>query len=140
MTTIAEYLDPTDVTTPIGSTPIPGLRDWLGTDASEDVKLVAWYSAAINWVNKKLSERDFVDSGGSDINPPDDVVLGVYEHVRGQKALAEAENPLAMRIQTGQRQEDYDALRTAMELAGSKAWPYIEPYVENALLLCSGGL
>jgi hypothetical protein len=140
VTTLAEYLDRTDVTTPVGTTPIPGLRDYLGADATEDTRLVAWYGAAIDWCDQKLSSRDFVDSAGADVNPPDACVIGVYEFVRVLRDYASREGGVK-KVKTGAREEEYlepGAPGTAV-VGGAVAWPYLEPYCQDPLLFASGG-
>jgi hypothetical protein len=141
VTTLPEYLDRTDVTTPVGTTPIPGLRDYLGATAAEDAVLVAWYGAAIDWCDQKISSRDFVDSAGADIDPPDATVIGVYEFVRVIRDYAARGSVGVKRVKTGAREEEYFEAGTAGRVtqAGIAAWPYLEPYVEDPTLFASGG-
>jgi hypothetical protein len=138
VTTLAEYLDPTDVTTPVGN--LLGLRNYLGAAASEDTLLTSWYSAAIVWCNQKLSERDFVDSDGLDEDPPDTVVMGVYEFVRVMRDYSKRPGAGIKKTKTGAREEEYgdNGMNVTMQ-AGAAAWPYIEPYCEDVTLFASGG-
>ena len=142
MTTLAEYLTPkfTDLTATVGTTPMPGIRTYLGSAASEDSITLAYFSAGVDWCNQKLSERDFVDSDGNDIDPPDSCVLGVYEYARVLRDHASRANVLARKIKTGAREEEYEAAGTAGRVAaGIAAWPFIEPYVEDPTLFASSG-
>lgn len=144
MTTLAEYLKPTmsDMGANVGTTPMPGIRIYLGTAIADDPILIAWYSTAIDWCNQKLSERDFVDSAGVDEQPPDACVLGVYEFVRVLRDHSERANVLARRIKTGAREEEYfeQGIAGRITQAGIAAWPYLEPYVEDPTLFASGGV
>lgn len=143
MTTVAEYLDRTDVVNPVGTTPVVGLREYLGAVASEDGLLKSWYGAAIDWAHQKLDERDFVDDEGADVDPPDQVVIGVYEFVRVMRGEARRAGGNAVgvkKIKTGDREEEYlgpEAGRVSM--AALTAWPHLEPYVEDVSLAASGG-
>jgi hypothetical protein len=139
VTTLAEYLDPTDVTTAVGN--LLGLRDYLGAAASEDTLLTSWYSAAIGWCDQKLSSRDFVDSTGADEDPPDTVVLGVYEFVRVMRDYSKRPGAGIKKTKTGAREEEFFEAGTAgrVTAAGIAAWPYLEPYCEDVTLFASGG-
>ena len=144
MTTIAEYLDRTDVTTPVGTTPMVGLRDYLGASATEDPLLKTWYGPAIDWVHQKLDQRDFVDDEGADVDPPDQVVLGVYRYVQVLRAFHRRAGGNAQgvkKIKTGDREEEYadPSGVTAAYMAAQAAWAEIEPYVEDVSLAASGG-
>lgn len=143
MTTLSAYLTPTfaDLSANVGTTPLPGIRVYLGAAASEDPILLAWYSAAVDWVSQKLSERDFVDSDGVDIQPPDACTIGVYEFVRFMRDYNARPAVGVKKVKTGAREEEYgDAGVNAMIGAGQAAWPYIEPYVEDPTLFASGGM
>lgn len=140
MTTLPEYLDRTaDLDLDIGATPMPGVAPYLGEDKTS-VKLRAWYATAIDWCNEKMSNRDFVDSAGVDEDPPDAVVLGVYEFVRVMRDLAARPATGIKKTKTGAREEEYgDAGMGSTWIAGQAAWPYIEPYCEDPTLFASGG-
>jgi hypothetical protein len=139
VTTLAEYLDPTDVTTPVGN--LLGLRNYLGAAVSEDTLLTSWYSAAIGWCNQKLSERDFVDSDGLDEDPPDTVVMGVYEFVRVMRDYSRRPGAGIKKTKTGAREEEYgDNGMGVINVAGQASWPFLEPYCEDVTLFASGGM
>jgi hypothetical protein len=140
VTTLAAYLDATDVTTAVGN--LLGLRPYLGADASEDSHLVGWYSVAIDWCNTKLSRRDFTTADGyAGDNPPDTVVLGTYEFVRILREYASRANVLSTETKTGARSEKFDVPGMAgrMSAAAIAAWPYLEPHCEDPTLFASGG-
>ena len=137
MTTLAAYLTASDVTTAVGD--LLGLRPYLGADASEDTLLTSWYSAAIGWCNAKLSELDFVDDDDVSANPPDTVVLGVYEFVRVMRDYAARGGAGIKKTKTGAREEEYgDAGMNVTMLAGAAAWMYLEPFCEDPTLFSSG--
>lgn len=142
MTTLAAYLDrKAALNLDIGTTPMPGVRVYLGLDAANDAITRAWYATAIDWCNTKLSERDFVTAAGVDENPPDSCVLGVYEFVRVLHDYADRGNVLARKTKTGAREEEYPEIGTAGRLSAAAiaAWPYIEPFCEDPTLFSSGG-
>lgn len=142
MTTLNAYLDRTaaDLTATIGVTPMPGVQTYVGLPSGGVALLRAWYATAIDWANTKLSNHDFVDSGGSSVAPPDACVLAVYEFVRVLKDYHARSTTGAKKIKTGSREEEYgDNGVGATEAAGRAAWPYIEPYIPDVTLLASGG-
>lgn len=140
MTTLLEYLDRTaDLDLPIGTTPIPGIEPYLGVDSS-DVHLRAQYGEAIDWVHETMSERDFVDDDGNDVNPPDAVVLGVYAYVRATRDLDARGSTGTKKTKTGAREEEYaDAGQATYLLPAQAAWPKIEKFCEDVTLFASGG-
>jgi hypothetical protein len=144
VTTLAVYLDRTavDLTTEIGTTPMPGVQTYVGLPTGGVAFLRAWYATAIDWCNKKLSNHDFVDDAGASTNPPDACVLGVYEFVRVLKDYHERNSVLARKTKTGGREEEHEVPGTAgrISAAALAAWPYIEPYVSDVTLLASGGM
>lgn len=136
MTTLSAYLVPTiaDLSADVGTTPLPGVRPYLGAAASEDPILKAWYSAAIDWCDQKLSSRDFTGS------PPDTCVVGVYEFVRVMRDYNARGGAGIKKTKTGAREEEYgDTGMGVTTQAGLAAWPYIEPYCADPLLFASGG-
>lgn len=140
MTTLAAYLDPTDVTASVGN--LLGLRPYLGAVASEDGHLVGWYDTAIGWCNESLGERDFVAADGfADDEPPGTVVLGVYEFVRVLREYAAKASLLASETKTGARTEKFDVPGAGGRLSAAAiaAWPYLEKYCEDVTLFSSGG-
>lgn len=140
MTTLAAYLDRTDVTTAVGN--LLGLRPYLDATASEDGHLKSWYGPAIDWCHEKLSERDFVVADGfADDEPPDACVLAVYEFVRVLREYAAKASLLASEVKTGARSEKFDVPGMAGRLSAAAiaAWPYLEPYCENVFQFASGG-
>ncbi len=143
MATLFAYLDRTaalDVN--IGTTPMPGVRPYLGTDAADDAITRAWYATAIDWCHAKLSELDFLAADGYvGSTPPDAVVLGVYEFVRVLRDYASRGNVLARKVKTGAREEEYPELGVAGRItqAGIAAWPYLEPYCEDVTMFGSVG-
>jgi hypothetical protein len=139
VTTLLAYLDPTDVTTAVGN--LLGLRPYLGAAASEDTLLTSWYAAAIGWCNEKLSRRDFVVADGfAGDDPPDTVVLGVYEFVRVMRDYSKRPGSGIKKTKTGAREEEYGGDGMAVTTAaGLAAWPYLEPYCEDPTLFASGG-
>jgi hypothetical protein len=143
VTTLAEYLDRTAaLDLDIGTTPMPGIRPYLGTAAADDAITRAWYATAIDWCNAKLSERDFVVADGfANDAPPDACVLGVYEFVRVLRDYAARDNVIARKVKTGAREEEYPEIGTAgrVTAAGIAAWPYLEPYCEDPTMFASGG-
>jgi hypothetical protein len=133
VTTLAEYLDRTaDLSLNIGTTPMPGISVYIDEDKTS-VKLRAWYATAIDWCNTKLSELDFVDSAGVDENPPDAVVLGVYEFVRVLRDYDARSNVLTKKTKTGAREEEFFEAGVAGRItaAGIAAWPYLEPSLKT---------
>lgn len=141
MTTLAEYLDRTDVTTNIGSTPVPAIATYLGVAVGDHAVLKAQYGEAIDWCDNKLSSRDFVDSDGVDENPPDAVVLGVYAYVRATRDIDARGSTGVKSTQTGARKEEYaDSGQATYLLPGQSAWPKLEPYCEDPTLFSSGGI
>lgn len=142
MTTLATYLDRTAaLDAGIGTTPMPGLRSYLGLAAADDPITRAWYATAIDWCHAKLSKRDFVDADGLDMDPPDACVLGVYEFVRVLHDYAARADVLSRKIKIGARENEYDipGMAGRVSAAAIAAWPYLEPYCEDPLLLASGG-
>ncbi len=140
MTTLAAYLNRTDVVTAVGN--LLGLRPYLEAQAAEDGHLKSWYGPAIDWCHAKLSKRDFtVADGFASGNPPDAAVLGVYEFVRIFRDAHKKSSSVAKKIKTGAREEEYEPASTAGRLSAAQiaAWPYLEPYVEDVTLLASGG-
>jgi hypothetical protein len=135
VTTLAAYLDRTD---------IAALKAYLDVDADcvdEDARLLIWYATAIDWCHEKLSERDFVDSGGSSIDPPDQTVTAVYEFVRGMRDSIVGrvvDGAGIKRVKTAAREEEYFPGSPGV-LAGDLAWPHLEPHCEDPTLFASGG-
>jgi hypothetical protein len=140
VTTLLEYLDRTaDLDLDIGTTPIPGIEPYLGVDPS-DVHLRAQYAEAIDWVHQALSERDFVDDDGNDVNPDDAVVLGVYAYVRATRDLDARGSTGTKKTKTGAREEEYaDAGQDTYLLPAQAAWPKIQKFCEDPTLFASGG-
>lgn len=133
MPTLDEYLDRTaaDLDADIGATPLPGIVTYLGLSGTTK-KLRAWYAAAIDWCNQKLSDRDFTAV-------PDSCVLAVYEFVRVLHHYDELQNVAVKKIKTGAREEEMQPLSgSAMHQAGMAAWPYIENYCEDITMFASG--
>lgn len=120
---------------------MPGIRVYLGLDAATDAVTRAWYATAIDWCHAKLSERDFVDSAGASVSPPDSCVLGVYEFVRVLHDYAARGNVNVIKTKTGAREEQYSEAGMAGRLSAAAiaAWPYIEPFCEDPTLFASGG-
>jgi hypothetical protein len=143
VSTLDAYLDRTaaDLTLEIGDTKMPGVQTYVGLPTGGVAILRAWYATAIDWCHTKLSERDFVDSAGASISPPDACVLGVYEFVRVLKEYHERSSILARKVKTGAREEEYDIPGTAgrISAAALAAWPYLEPYCEDVTLFATGG-
>jgi hypothetical protein len=136
VTTLAAYLAGFDTQATVGTTPIPSLEDYLGLTptAAERAKLKAWYSAATEWCDNKLSSRDFT------ADPPDGTVIGVYEFVRYLHDYDSRAAPGASKIKTGAREEDYATESLGgMVAAGRAAWPWLEPWCEDVSLFASGG-
>jgi len=142
VTTLAAYLDrKAALNLDIGTTPMPGVRTYLGLDAANDAITRAWYATAIDWCHTKLSERDFVDSDDASISPPDACVLAVYEFVRVLHDYASRGSVLSTETKTGARSEKYDVAGMAgrMSAATIAAWPYLDPFCEDPTLFASGG-
>lgn len=140
MTTVLEYLDRTDVTSTVGTTPIPGIATYLDVDVADHPVLKAQYGEAIDWVHETMSERDFVDDDGNDVNPPDAVVLGVYAYVRATRDLDARGSTGTKKTKTGAREEEYaDAGQATYLLPAQAAWPKIEKFCEDVTLFASGG-
>jgi hypothetical protein len=140
VTTLAAYLDRTDVAAAVGN--LLGLRPYLGAAAGEDPHLKSWYGPAIDWCHEKISRRNFLTADGfADDKPPDAAVLGVYEYVRIMREYHARDNVLARKVKTGAREEEYDTpgMAGGMSAAAIAAWPYLEPYCEDVTLLASGG-
>ena len=140
MTTLAAYLDPTDVTTPVGN--LLGLRDYLGAASTEDTMLVGWYDVAIGWCHEALSQLDFLTADGYvDSKPPATVVMGVYEFVRVLREYNAKASTLAAEVKTGARSERFDVPGMAGRLSAAAiaAWPYLEKYCEDVTMFSSGG-
>jgi hypothetical protein len=140
VTTLLEYLDRTaSLTATIGTTPIPGIETYLGV-ASTDVHLRAQYGEAIDWCHETLSERDFVDSAGADVNPPDAVVLGVYAYVKATRDLDSRGSTGVKKTKTGAREEEYaDTGQDTYLLPAQAAWQKLEKFCEDPTLFASGG-
>jgi hypothetical protein len=134
VTTLAAYLDRTDVTTPVGTTPIPGIATFLGVVAAEHADLKAQYGEAIDWCDNKLSNRDFPAA------PPDAVVMGVYAYVKAVRDIASRAGTGIKKTKTGAREEEYGDVGSDTFLTpGQAAWAKIEGFALDAYLFASGG-
>lgn len=139
MTTLAAYL------AEVGfdeepSENLPSCKAYVGSGDSEDARVKAWYAAAIQWCDQKLSSLDFVDSAGVSTDPPDDCVLAVYHWVRAMRD--QFKRPAGIRKEkTGQREREFagGAGHVAANVAGAEAWPLLENYIDLDVR-CSGGV
>jgi hypothetical protein len=141
VTTLLAYLDRTDVTTDIGTTPVPGIATYLSVDAADYPVLRAQYGEAIDWCNEKLSRRDFTAADGfPGDNPPDMAVLGVYAYVKATRDIEARSATGVKKVKTGAREEEYsDAGMGTYLTPGQAAWVKLEPVCEDPTLFASGG-
>lgn len=141
MTTLFTYLDRTDVTTGIGTTPIPGIATYLSVAAADQPVLKAQYGEAIDWCHSKLSELDFLAADGYvGSTPPDAVVLGVYAYVKATRDLDARATTGIKKTKTGAREEEYSEGSMGSNLLPMQAaWPKLEPFCEDITMFSSGG-